>query len=242
MERIPPPFTTLLPPLRVLITVTFSTPTPDYNSYHSQRSRKTPMAATRIVVPFLIVLMSAMASAQSQVVTITEPGVYKIGDLFKEADLVALVKIVSGDTESYDCAVYKGEVIQSFKGMPRGAIVYFGPFVGKKLGSEYVLFLRNVAKPVAPKTTATASYGTIRYLEVFNEGYSSMDTSYECVFDGKEIAQQCDYGVRVCTDYIKLPEPMPAFPPEDNDPPFGCRWVRKTLFISLLDTLGNAKK
>ena len=33
--------------------------------------------------------------------------------------MVALVKIVSGDTESYDCAVYKGEVIQSFKGVPR---------------------------------------------------------------------------------------------------------------------------
>jgi hypothetical protein len=190
----------------------------------------------------LVVLMSALASAQSQVVTITEPGIYKISELFKSADVVALVKIVSGDTESYDRTVYKGEVIQSFKGMPRGATVYFGPFVGEKLGWEYVLFLRNVTKPIAPKTTVTASYGTVPYSEVFNEGYSSMVTSYACVFDGKEIAQRCDYGVRVCTDYIKLPRSMPAFPPEDNDPPFGCRWVRKAVFISLLDTLANSKK
>src|SRR2546425_9911367 len=137
------------------------------------------MVAMRIVVS-LIILMSALTSARSQSVTITEPGVYAIGDLFKAADVVALVKIVSGDTESYDHTVYKGEVIQSFKGMPRGATVYFGPFVGEKLGLEYVLFLRNVTKPITPKTTATASYGAVPYSEVFNEGYSSMLTSYAC--------------------------------------------------------------
>lgn len=93
-------------------------------------------------------------------------------DLFKAADVVALVKTVSGDTESYDHAVYKGEVIQSFKGISRGATVYFGPFVGEKLGWEYVLFLRNATKPITPKTTAASSYGTVPYSEVFNEGYS----------------------------------------------------------------------
>ncbi|MFZ0797932.1 MAG: hypothetical protein WCA13_12115 [Terriglobales bacterium] len=200
------------------------------------------MRALRMVISFLAVMMSALASAQSQVVTITEPGVYKISDLFKEADIVALVRIVSGDTENYDHAVYKGEVIQSFKGVEPGTIVYFGPFVGEKLGWEYVLFLRNVTKSITPKITATASYGTIRYSEVFNEGYSSMESSYACVFDGREIAQKCDYGVRVCTDYIHLPKSIPALPPEGNDPPFGCRWVRKTVFIPLLNTLANPKK
>jgi hypothetical protein len=62
------------------------------------------------------------------------------------------------------------------------------------------------------------------------------------VFDGKEIAQKCDYGVRVSTDYIKLPKSMQAFPPEVNDPPFGCRWVRNAVFLSLLDTLATPKK
>jgi len=126
------------------------------------------MVALRIVA--VILLLSALVSAQSRSATITEPGVYKISDLFKASDVVAPVKIVSGDTESYEHAVYKGEVIQSFKG-PRGAPV-FGPFGGEKLGLEYVLFLRNATKPIAPKTTATASYGTVPYSEVFNEGYS----------------------------------------------------------------------
>jgi hypothetical protein len=206
-----------------------------------QKNGEAAMPALRTIVP-LVVLMSALAFAQSQAVTISEPRIYEISELFKTADVVALVKIVSGDAENYDHAVYKGELIQSFKGMPRGATIYFGPFVGEKLGWEYILFLRNVTKPITPKRTATATYGTISYSEVFNEGYSSMETSYACVFDGKEVAKKCDYGVRVCTDYIKLPKSMPAFPSEDENPPFGCRWVRKALFISLLDTLANPKK
>ena len=70
-----------------------------------------------------------------------------------------------------------------------------------------------------------------------------MESSYECVFDGAEIAQKCDYGVRICTDYIKLPQSIAVFPEEEeNDAPFGCRWARKAAFVSLLDTLVIPKK
>ncbi len=200
------------------------------------------MGSLQIAVSLLAVLMSTMASAQSQSVTITEPGAYKITDLFKSADIVAVVKVLSGDTENYAHAVYKGEVIQSFKGVQRGATVYFGPFVGEKLGWEYVLFLRNDAQALTPKTATTSGYGTIRYSEVFDEGYSSMESSYACVFDGKEIAKKCDYGVKVCTDCIKLPASIAAFPAEGNDPPFGCRWARKTAFVDLLETLAIPNK
>jgi hypothetical protein len=199
------------------------------------------MAELRMVVP-LVILVSALASAQSQVVTITEPGVYKISELFKSAELVALVKIVSGDTESYNRAVYKAEVLKSFKGAARGETVYFGPYVGERLGWEYILFLRNVAEPITPRTTSNAGYGKIHYTEIFDEGYSSMMTSFECVFDGKDTAQRCDDGVRVCTDYIVLPKSTPTFPPVEENTPFGCRWVRKGVFIALLETLANPKK
>jgi len=189
----------------------------------------------------LTIFISMCSYAQTRSVTITEPGIYEIGDLFKTADVVALVRIVSGDAENYSCAIYKGEVMQSFKGSQKGMIVYFGPLTGRRLGEEYVLFLRNVDHPIEP-TKAAASYGTVHYSRIFDEGYSSMETSYECVFDGDEIAQKCDYGVRICTDYIKLPKSMPAFPPEENDPPFGCRWVRKNTFLYLLADLGKEKK
>jgi len=179
---------------------------------------------------------------QSKETAVAEPGVIKLASLFTMANTVALVKVVSGDTENYTTAVYKAEVIKSFKGPAVGETVYFGPYVGVRLGWEYILFLHSVAEPLAPKTTSRVNYGTVQYSEVFNEGYSSMDTSYECVFGGKAIAEQCDYGVRICTDYILLPKSLPTFPAMTEDTPFGCRWVRKEAFISVLGTLRESKK
>ena len=198
-------------------------------------------AALRLFQLVTVVAISAqMTSAQeSKGVTIKEPGIYELADLFKQADTVALVKIVAGDTEAYDIAIYKAEVVKSFKGAAAGETIYFGPYVGERLGWEYVLFIRNVTKPIVPKKTSTGGYGTVHYAEIFNEGYSSMMTSYECVFNGNDVAQKCDYGVRVCTDYIKLPRSTPVFPLGTEDTPFGCRWGRRPVFISLLDALAS---
>lgn len=197
----------------------------------------------RLVVVLALFAQVGVAQAVKQVTTTNrEPGIYELAKLFNEADRVVLARVVAGDTEVYDVAIYKAEVIKNFKGARAGETIYFGPFVGEKLGGEYVLFLRDVPKQIKPKATSSTGYGTIQYSEVFNEGYTSMVTSYECVFAGKDTAQQCDYGVRVCTDYIKLPESIPTFPPESNDPPFGCRWVRKEIFVSVLKDLSDPKK
>jgi hypothetical protein len=175
------------------------------------------------------------------VVSPREPGVVKLEDFFRIADSVVLVRVVSGDTENYSTAIYKAEVLRSFKGgtAAREAI-YFGPYIGMRLGREYILFLRSVARPLAPNPDSTSNYGTVRYLEVLNEGYGAMETSYECVFDGKKVSDECDYAVKVCTDYIKLPSTVRTFPPVAEETSFGCRWIRKGTFLSLLDGLSLA--
>jgi hypothetical protein len=134
--------------------------------------------------------------------------------------------------------MYKAEVVQVFKGAVRGQTIFFGRFLGTRLGWEYVLFLHAVKEPIAPRISPTAAYGTVHYGEVFNEGYSSMETSYECIFGGDK---QCDYGVRVCTDYVLLPTDTPVSPPMSETTDFGCRWVRKTTFLSLLEGLASPK-
>lgn len=195
-----------------------------------------------LIVTVVLMLPKLISIQQTTHTTIEEPGVIKLDNLFRSADTVAVVKVVSGDTENYATAVYKGEVLKALKGASQGETVYFGPYIGNRLGGEYVLFLRNVEKTLAPNPTSRVNYGTVHVLEVFNQGYSSMETSYQCVFDGKEIAQRCDYGVRVCTDYIVLPKSLPTFPPTTADTPFGCRWVRKDVFVSLLDSLRETRK
>jgi hypothetical protein len=189
------------------------------------------------VAIFFLILVSAGATQQISI-TNDEPAIYKLSDLFLHADKVAIVKVISGDTEAYEVSIYKARVIKAFKGVSEGDIVYFGPYERTELGGEYVLFLRNAPNPIEPKDKGGA-YGTVRYSTIFNEGYSSMLTSYECVFDGSTIAQQCDYGVRVCTDYIILPKSIKAFPPGSDVASSSCRWVRRDLFTSLLNEMAE---
>ena len=126
------------------------------------------MTSTWRVLLFLIVMMSLLRPAyaqQAQTVTIKEPGIIALESLFQMADTVALVKVVSGDTQNYPTAIYKAEVVRSFKGVLAGQTIYFGPYVGYRLGWDYVLFLRNVAKPLAPNPTSSVNYGTVSYSE-----------------------------------------------------------------------------
>jgi hypothetical protein len=198
----------------------------------------------RLTLLFAIaaVLAEFCLAQKSQEITIREPGIYELASLFKQADTVALVKVVAGDTEAYDVAVYRARIVRSFKGGQAGETIYFGPYIGQKLGWEYILFLRNVPKTLTSTTASSPGYGAIHYSEIFDEGYTSMENSYKCVFDGKDIGQKCGYGVRVCTDYIKLPKSTPTSPPKDEETDFGCRWVRKSVFISLLDSFGSLRK
>jgi hypothetical protein len=175
------------------------------------------------------------ASAQKTItITNSEPGIITLGHLREQSDIVALVKVISGDTENYDVALYKAEVVTGYKGAAAGQTIFFGPYLGTRLGWEYLLFLRTNSAPLAPKKNAAGRYGTVRYSSVFNEGYSSMETEYQCIFDGKDVENRCDYGIRVCTDYIVLPKDVPVAPPMSDDQPFGCRWVRKSILLSLL--------
>jgi len=69
-------------------------------------------------------------TAQSKTTASLEPASLKSGDLVKQADLVASIRIVSGDTEHDPKAVYKGEILEAFNAAEKGAIIYFGPFTG----------------------------------------------------------------------------------------------------------------
>lgn len=194
--------------------------------------------ASRTAAVLLASCLSGFAQ-NSTSVTITEPSQIELSGLFQAADTVAVVRIISGDTENYARAMYKAEVVRSFKGTD-GKNLFFGPYVGFRVGSEYLLFLKTAKDPAVPKTAPNAMYGTVRYGEVFDEGYSSMSASYECVFDGKSVNQQCDYGIRVCTDYVTLPTNVKTFPPKSEETDFGCRWVKRAAMEALVQEIASS--
>lgn len=168
----------------------------------------------------------------------------KVDELFKQADLVATVRILSGDSEHYEVTVYKAEVIRAFKGSANEEKIYFGPYVGYGVGNEYVVFLSNSKKRIAAKTDSSAPpYGPVlNFFEVMYGGFSMMPIDYECVFDGKEIREQCDSGVKVNPEQIRLPEGMRTYPPGDADAVTNYnKWVRKVAFLSLLEQFEKIK-
>ena len=63
------------------------------------------MTATRRMLLLVVItaISAQLTSAQqSKEVTIAEPGIYDLSSLFRQADTVALVRIVSGDTETLE--------------------------------------------------------------------------------------------------------------------------------------------
>jgi hypothetical protein len=171
-----------------------------------------------------------------QSVSTTEPGVYTLRQLYEAADDVAVVEISAGDTESYDSAVYKAKVLTRFKGDAKRNTIYIGPYIGTRLGSKYVVFLRG-SSPISPLHEGNLGFGTVPFSKVFDEGYSSMEISYECLFSDKGTSQPCDYAIRVCTDYIKLPEPIEMSPEVTGYTAFGCRWVKRDSLIALVSAM-----
>ena len=49
------------------------------------------------------------------------------------------------------------------------------------------------------------AYGSLPYFRIFNEGYTVLDASYQCVFKGENASEHFDDAIRVCTDYLKTP-------------------------------------
>jgi electron transfer flavoprotein alpha/beta subunit len=105
-------------------------------------------------------------SGGSESVRITEPGEISLSTPFKMSDTVAVVRILSGDTENNKTAIYKVIVVKSFKRSTDGQTLYFGPYIGERLGYEPFVFLRKAKDPAVPTTVPAAVYGTVHRLEV----------------------------------------------------------------------------
>ncbi len=187
--------------------------------------------------------VASVVKAQGQVkATVTDPSPITMEALFEQADLVAVVRILSGDTEHYKTAVYKAEVLQPFKNGTKGSTIFFGPFEGYGLGQELVVFLRRSKNGAVPNQQGRApglSYGSVAILYlVMYGGYSALDVKYECVFDGKEVSERCDYGVRINTAQVKLPRNIKTYPSSTRgDSSQDTNWVRRRVLIAYLNSL-----
>ena len=107
-----------------------------------------------------------------------------VENLFKEADFVAFVKILSGDAEHYNGAIYKAEVLKAYKGTTEKEIIYFGEYTTYGIGNEYLAFFQKPDKTIGQQIdkdvpSSSAPYDAKQsYFRIMYGGYSIMPVGY----------------------------------------------------------------
>jgi hypothetical protein len=165
----------------------------------------------------------------------------KIADLFAEADVVATLRVLSGDEESYEAAVYKARVLTAFKGTETGAVLFFGPYISYGIGSEYLAFLSR--SPTVPQKTGEQSpYPALHtFHEVMYAGFSILELDFACVFGSESADERCDHAVRLNPEQVVLPERFKLFPEAPADASTNYhKWVRRKDLLAHLARLSRS--
>lgn len=171
-------------------------------------------------------------------------------ELFREADIVALVQVRTGETlESFGkpCgAKYKAVVVDGFKGAATGSTIEFGYHYGSAIGSQYLVFLSKPGRVHEPEMTSNGrqleAKGEHRRLcphaflanTVMHSGYGKMEIGFVGDFKYED-------GVAVPTRYVRLPGKLPSVPVKFSE---GNRysaevWVRVPDLTAALRKMGK---
>jgi len=173
-----------------------------------------------------------------------------IEQLFRDADVVVIAEITSGELigigEETCGAKYYARVEESFKGSSKGATIEFGNYYGYELGGRYVFFLVGAGRRYEPlmstnsndlKAKAEALARCRDKLDrntVMHSGNGALPIHWTSKFKYND-------GVRVPTRYVVLPKDMettPAIASEQEE--FSeTVWVRLENMVRMLNGLGR---
>ena len=181
-------------------------------------------ARVRHAVILLLTVFAGMARATS-----IKP--VELSDLFREAEVVALVSVDGGDARAFKQAIYRATVNEGFKGTTAGKEIYFGPYASYRVGGEYIVFLDRAQEKVgetlkrAPSPWPEASEQPL--LRVMYAGYSALPVEYTCVFE------KCAHGVSVPSSQVLLPSALARTPEERVSTRYDA-WVERDAFLKIL--------
>jgi hypothetical protein len=202
------------------------------------------------ILSFSLFLASVCLGQQKpEVVTTTtsDPATVPFASLFAQADLVAFVKIHSGDADSYKLTLYEAEILDVYKGGKEKDVIYFAPFIGYGVGAEYLVFLKKTGKRIAEQIDESvkpnhAPYDANQtYYRIMYEGYSVMPVSYECFFEAIN-SDKCGYGVKFNTYQVELPATLKTSPKDVGEFSDDNKWVRRDAVKIVLANLKNNRK
>ena len=198
------------------------------------------MKSIFLAIVFSLLIISTGFSAFEPSVKAESVAPVFLENLYKEADFVGFVKILSGDAEHYEAAMYKAEVQIAYKGAKNKEIIYFSRREGYQIGNEYLAFFKKSDKTIGQNIVkdiknSSAPYDAEKGLfYIMYGGYSIMHADYECAFEDNDYRDQCDWSVRLNANQILLPKTLKAYP--DNPRDFREKYVRrKEIEVALED-------
>ena len=172
----------------------------------------------------------------------------KIEELFKKADVVALVDIKMGETidivEGSCGAVYRGRVIEGFKGAKKDQKIEFGPYHGYKIGIKYLLFLNKPERVFEPMSSTNSRSEAARQeyllkcsnklkgLRIMHSGIGALKIEFTSKYDYRDAAI-------IPKRYISFPNTLPKKTVDEGkcyewDE---CYWVPEERLIKYLEKL-----
>ena len=173
-----------------------------------------------------------------------------IEELFKKADVVALVDIKKGETidiEGGSCgAVYEGTVAEAFKGVKKDGVVIFGPYHGYKIGYKYLLFLynaENLFEPISSTNSISEAarqeylkkcQSKLKGLRIMHSGYGALKIEFTGKYKYKDAAI-------IPKRYVSFSQTLPKKKVAEGkcDEWEECYWVPEDRLIKYLNKLKN---
>lgn len=181
--------------------------------------------------------------------TITQSNSYapvSIMNLYAHADVVALVRIQSGELiEGTDIpcgAKYQAKVIHSIKNAQLGQKLTFGYYHHIEIGSEYLVFLEKKHLNQWPKLSILSGYE--KYRAQFDRQCQSKHPDYNLIRSGTsyfKLQYNSDLsdsqGFKVNTSSVIIPQgAKPQHSKKGECDPWNCVWVSKKAMFNLFNS------
>ena len=175
----------------------------------------------------------------------------EVSELFKEADVVVIVRVAAGQTlgegEERCGAIYTGKIERAFKGAAGTETVQFGHYPGYEAGGRYLLFLTKPGRRFDPLNSTNSESMAIE--QEFRARCDSKQTGHRVMHSGvgalrialKPQPTEPKGAILVPSRYLTLPKSVArlAADAEERQKYSDPVWIAEHDFVRYLETLAQ---
>ena len=163
----------------------------------------------------------------------------KMRALFEHSDAVVFARVTSGMMTPPNGAVFEARVTDALKGLAVDDRFTFGPYSGKRVGREYLLFLKRSTDSSSDPGSSGAGETLAAFAPAYSVlfvGFGSMEVVYTCPFE------ECEECVDVPVRHVPIPRSIKASPHDDpRSRATDHAWVKRRDLLKYLSKLARKR-